>query len=79
MNTEAQKILQSYKDMHFNEAKLPSVTVGNVTLKVIFDREWEEYQVRWIEDKKDDEDKSYHTDDRDDAIGTMHMMAKEIK
>jgi len=39
----------------------------------------DEYIVQWIEKGKVNDDKSYYTDDKKDAIGTMQAMAKEIK
>lgn len=48
-----------------------------VKIKMRYDSKWEEYQVQvWI-DGKLDEDKTYHTNDKDDAIRTKHAMKQE--
>jgi hypothetical protein len=45
-----------------------------VELSIKFNHNWQEYIVRWKENGSFDQDKTYHTDDRDDAIGTMKAM-----
>ncbi|MFC1523972.1 hypothetical protein ACFL6N_04195 [Thermodesulfobacteriota bacterium] len=49
-----------------------------ITLRLHKDREWDEYQVQYRVDGVIDEGKTYHTDDRQDAIGTMKLMQAEI-
>ena len=54
------------------------IIVGNVKLKIVKDTDTSEYIVRWIENGKVNDDKSYYTNDLKDAIGTLKLMAKEI-
>jgi len=49
-----------------------------IQLKLVERKQWGEYEVRWIEDGKVIEDKSYFTDDKDDAVETMAIMKKSI-
>lgn len=55
----------------------------SVQLKVVYDREWDEWQVRWYENGRWDEDKTYfgggkHDEDAEgDALSTARMMAQE--
>ena len=49
----------------------------DVVLKIKYSPEWEEWSVRYYEDGVYNEDKSYYTDDHDDAIGTQRLMADE--
>jgi hypothetical protein len=46
------------------------------TVLVLWDDEWEEYQVKlWI-GRSFQKDATYHTDDLEDAIGTAKLMVK---
>lgn len=47
---------------------------GEITLKIKRDRTWNEYIVQWVVNKEVDDDKSYHTDDKQDAEQTMEAM-----
>lgn len=60
-----------------------SITIGDVTLKIIKDAEWNEYIVNWIENGVVNDDKSYHAggdspEDLQDAISTMNDMAQRV-
>lgn len=49
---------------------------GSRISKIIWDQEYEEFQVRlWI-NKKFQKNATYHTDDLEDAIGTAKVMVK---
>ena len=51
---------------------------GEVTLDIKYNHNWQEYIVRWNEKGVGfDEEKAYHTDDRDDAIGTMKLSMRQ--
>ena len=50
-----------------------------ITFKTVYDDAWEEYQVQYIEDGVVNKDKTYHTDDYDDALETMAAMKKELE
>lgn len=54
------------------------ITIGPVKLKLVKNVEWGEFVVRWIENGKVDDNKSYHTDDLKDAMMTMDAMAKQL-
>ena len=47
--------------------------------KIVKDSQWNEYIVQTIEDGKVNPDKSYHTEDLQDARDTMTAMKKEIE
>ena len=49
-----------------------------VSTRIYFDKEEEEYQVQVIQDGKLNIDKTYFTDDLDDALDTQAAMSKEI-
>ena len=54
-----------------------SATNGDYTAKVYYDREWEEYVVKfYYQNKPLGADAHYHTDDKEDAIktGTMQLL-----
>lgn len=55
-----------------------SVTKDNVKLVLKKDPATQEFAVRWYEDGKYDEDKTYYTDDQQDAIVTMNDMIKRV-
>ncbi len=50
-----------------------------ITFKIHYDKEWEEYQVQYIEDGVINEDKTYHTEDYRDANETLAAMKKELE
>jgi hypothetical protein len=52
---------------------------GNIKLVVKKKSSTGEWVVRWFENGKYIEDKSYFTDDKQDAIDTMKDMIKRIK
>ena len=47
--------------------------------KIVKDSQWNEYIVQTIEDGKVNADKSYHTEDLQDARDTMTAMKKKIE
>jgi len=47
--------------------------------KIVYDKEWEEWIVQYIEDGVVNEAKSYHTEDGADAISTAAAMLRELK
>ena len=47
-------------------------------IKIVYNSEWEEYQVQWIEDGIVNESKTYHTEDEEDAKLTKIAMEKEL-
>jgi len=49
-----------------------------VILKIVYDKIWDGYQVRYIEDGEINWNKTYHTDDYNDACETMNIMRKEL-
>ena len=50
----------------------------NVKFKIYHDKDLEEYQVQvWINGTLN-KDKTYHTDDREDALATKQVMQKEL-
>lgn len=51
---------------------VPSLAYGPVSIR--FDRDWEEYQVRI----KGNPEATYHTTDRDDALGTAQRMRNTL-
>jgi len=51
--------------------------LGNVKLKLRKLPETNEYQVAWYEDGKYNEDKTYYTDDLEDAILTSKAISEE--
>lgn len=55
---------------------LDDVEQVKVSLLLSYNSRWNEYSVRWIEEGKTDEEKTYRTDDRDDAVATMEAMAE---
>lgn len=55
---------------------LHSETVGNLNIRVTFDPEWQEYQVRTWNSSSPSVTSSYHTDDKQDALDTANMLAK---
>jgi len=61
------------------EEKKDEIVVGKVKLKLEKDKGTGEWVVKWIENGKFNDDKSYYTDDKEDAIGTMKDMATRIK
>ena len=65
------------------DGKIVTITHKGITttvqMRVRYDNDWEEYVVQVKINGKLNEDKSYHTDDGDDAIGTMHRMLGEAQ
>jgi len=55
------------------------ITINDITLKMVRNKERDEWVIQWIEGDKIDEEKSYYTDDYEDAFETMQQMAKNIK
>ncbi|UQZ89586.1 hypothetical protein C4J81_10365 [Deltaproteobacteria bacterium Smac51] len=55
--------------------KIKETTVGRVTLKCFYDRDWQEYQVRAYIDGKCNKEATYFTDDKQDALDTMNTTA----
>lgn len=51
---------------------------GNIQLRLMKSQETGEFVVAWYENGKYNDDKSYHTNDQKDAMGTMDLMAREI-
>jgi hypothetical protein len=49
-----------------------------VKFKIRQDKEWNEWIVEVRINGELSEEKSYHTDDRDDAISTKHKMEQEL-
>jgi len=52
---------------------------GKITLRVLYDREWDEYSVKWYDDGEHDEDKTYYTNDKKDALGTAKLSLERIE
>lgn len=52
--------------------------IGNVKLKLAKDTDTGEYIVKWIENNRVNDDKSYFTNDLTDAMQTMDAMAKRL-
>lgn len=50
-----------------------------VSLRIVRNVHWDEYEVRYRENGVYSEAKSYHTSDRDDAEQTRDVMADEIR
>ena len=68
--------MRTFSEWVIREAVGKQITIGNVTLRLVKDDEWDEYIVQWIEDGKRNDDKSYHAgDDEEDAVLTMQDMA----
>ncbi len=59
--------------------KSKPISKKKVTIKLVYDSQWEEYQVRYIEDGVVNEDKTYYTEDYNDALDTMVAMKKELE
>jgi len=54
--------------------------LGSIRLEIMQDNQTEEWSVKWYEDDKLDEGKTYYTDDYQDAVNTKHqMLVKLIK
>jgi len=65
----------TFSEWVINEVVGKKIDIGDVTLQLVKDEEWNEYIVKWIENGVFDDNKSYHTDDLDDAVTTMQDMA----
>jgi hypothetical protein len=50
----------------------------NIKIKLHYDRDWQEYQVRVFINGVYSEDKTYFTDDKQDAIDTKKAMENEL-
>lgn len=46
--------------------------------KIVRDEEWEEYQVQVFENGVLNEQRTYHTDDKEDARETLKAMKMEV-
>jgi hypothetical protein len=58
---------------------LPHQTkIGNVTLKLYRNTDLNEFAVRWYDGKKFSEDRTYYTNQLNDAMNTMSFMANDI-
>jgi len=55
------------------------VQTPKVEFKIIKNKEWEEWIVEVRIDGELNKEKSYHTDDKDDAISTKKAMEKELQ
>lgn len=53
-------------------------TIGPVTIAMYQDSDTREFAVRYMVGRKVDEPKTYFTDDFQDAMGTMDMMARQL-
>jgi len=75
---ERMVIMKALKD-----GKTVTITHKEITtvvrMNVKYDNNWEEYVVQVFINGILDDDKSYHTDDGDDAISTMHTMLAEAQ
>ena len=50
----------------------------SIKLVVSYDKEWGDWIVKWYENGRLNEDKSYHAyEDKEDAVETMHQMYME--
>ena len=59
---------------HINkETKMRTI---EVKLRIKRDSEWNEWRVEWVQDGVYDEDKTYFTDDKQDAIETKEAIIK---
>ena len=52
---------------------------GRFAVKVYYDRDWQEYQVRLYVDGKLYEPATYHTDDKQDALDSAPTMLAQFK
>ena len=59
--------------------KKDEIVKGNVRLVVKKKASTGEWVVRWFDGSKYNDDKSYYTDDKKDAVDTMQAMAKKLK
>lgn len=50
---------------------------GMAVVKVSFDKEWEEYVVKLVVGGRAKAEADYHTDSREDAIGTAKLILQE--
>lgn len=57
--------------------KINEITNNRITVKVMFDKEWEEYRTQLFIDGVHQEKADYHTDDKEDATQTAAVMLKE--
>ena len=48
-----------------------------ITLKIKYNKEWQEYCVTYMEDGIKNENKSYYTDNKQDAQKTLELMKTE--
>ncbi len=77
MKTFTEFISEVSRPMRPFAGRVSEIILGPVKLKLYYDPDIKEYVIRWIENGKWDENKSYHTNDLDDAVGTMHLMAQK--
>lgn len=49
---------------------------GKKVTKILWDQEYEEFQVKLWVDKKFQKEATYHTDDLEDAVGTAKAMVE---
>lgn len=73
-------IVEGLRAVRFKESggKRHMATFGNVQLRLMKDTETGEFVVAWFEGNKYDENKSYRTDNAQDALGTMSEMGKRL-
>jgi len=71
---------ESWQPVRFPQSgyKPHQTIIGNVKLKLFRDADTREFCVRWIENNRTNEEKSYYTNDMTDALQTMSRMAQEI-
>ena len=67
---------EAYSDMLMEATT--SYTAGSVKISLIKDRENNEWVIKWFDDGKENEKKSYHTDDKADAEHTFEIQKKQI-
>jgi len=59
--------------------QLPQIIDGIKAIRMRFNREWGEWQVQFIQaDGKVDHDKTYYTDDKQDAIDTAQSIVNSF-
>ena len=71
--------MKKYKIKFNDAAPTPDIKVGNVTLKLKRNAEYNEWIVKVYHNGKYSEDESYYTDDKQDAVITMNRMAEDYK
>jgi len=60
--------------------KITEISKDSITVKVMFDAEWQEYRCQlYVEAHHQGEKTDYHTDDKQDAMDTAKAMLKEAE